>query len=180
MKTADLLRAIEVLIATWQAELGSDVAVTLGGSLVSDTFVVEGAKVIDVDVRFLVENPDAPGLIERIERVTGLRYRKTIQVADWPAGTSTGHMIEGFLDVPGLPLPAEVEGCLRNRRYVGWHRYYQAVFSPAELAAFRADKLLLRGDKTAYKGRKSAMIEECKTRAIAKDLISPERAPCET
>jgi hypothetical protein len=177
MGTAQILGAVEALITTWQAELGSDVTVILGGSLVSDTFVAEGAKVIDVDVRFLVDDPELPGLVKKIEAVTGLAYRKTIQVGDWPEGSSTGHMIEGFLDIPGLDLKAEVEGCLRSRKYVGWHRYYQAVFSAAELAEFRADKLRLRGDKQAYKARKNAMRSECERRAVALGLVPSDRSP---
>ena len=179
MKTSEILARVNEQIATWQAALGSDLELALGGSLVSDTFVLDGAEVIDVDVRFLVDNPEADGLVERVEAVTGLSLRKTITVNDWPVGQSTAHMIEGFLDIEGLPLKAEVEGCLRNRKYVGWHRYYQQVFSQDELAAFRVDKLRLRDDKRAYKARKSAMRDECQRRALAKGLVSPDRAPFE-
>lgn len=177
MTVREMLGAVEALVATWQAKLGSDVQIVLGGSLVSDTFVIEGAKVVDVDVRFLVVDSEASGLVERIEAVTGLKYRKTIQVGDWPSGTSVGHMIEGFLQVHGIDLPCEVEGCLRNRKYVGWHQFYQQVFSAEELADFRAQKLSLRGDKKAYKALKSAMREECVRRAVEKGIVSPDRSP---
>ena len=179
MTTAEILRAVETLIATWQAELGDEVNVILGGSLVSDTFVAEGAKVIDVDIRFLVVDPNTQGLVKKIETATGLTYRKTIQVGDWPQGSSIGHLIEGFLDLAGLDLTAEVEGCLRNRRYVGWHRYYKAVFSTMELAEFRADKLRLRGDKSAYKVRKDIMRSECERRATALGIVPNDRSPYE-
>ena len=179
MKTTEILARVQALAAEWQAALGADVKVVLGGSLVSDTFVNDGAKVVDVDIRFLVDDPEAPGLITRVEAATGLRYRKTIAVADWPVGQSTGHMIEGILEVPGIDLPCEVEGCLRSRKYVGWHQYYQLVFSADELAAFRADKLQLRSDKAAYKARKFAMIEACKARALSNGLVPADRAPFE-
>jgi hypothetical protein len=180
IETALILSAIKTLIALWSEQLGPKFQLILGGSLVSDTFVSDGAKTIDVDLRFLVDNPDEPGLIDQVEAVTGLRYKKTNDaVADWPSGKSAAHMIEGFLEVEGIPLPLEIEGCLRNKRYVGWHRYYKEVFSEEELAEFRADKIRLRSDKSAYKKRKSQMRDECQRRAIEMGLVSPDRAPFE-
>jgi hypothetical protein len=172
-----ILARVEALVASWQEKLGDRVEIVLGGSLVSNTFVAEDAKVIDADVRFLVKDPSDPTLITQIEQVTGLKYRKTIEVGDWPSGKSQGHMIEGILNIEGLPLPVEIEGCLRNQRYVGWHNYYSRVFTPEELSDFREAKHTLRGDKQAYKSLKSAMREECVKRATTDGLVSLEQAP---
>lgn len=177
LTTEVILARVEALTASWQEKLGDRVKIVLGGSLVSNTFVADGAKVIDADVRFLVRDPADPSLIAQIEQVTGLRYRKTIEVGDWPSGKSQGHMIEEILNIDGLPLPVEMEGCLRNQNYVGWHNYYTQVFTAGELSDFCKQKLELRGDKQAYKALKSAMREECVKRAVAQGLVSPERAP---
>lgn len=179
VETTTILAAIETLIAQWGDELGSDFQLVLGGSLVSDTFVSEGATEVDVDLRFLVNDPAEPGLVEKVETVTGLHLKKTIEAADWPGGKSAAFMIEGKMELPEIPLPLDIEGCLRNRRYVGWHRYYRAVFSAEELAEFRADKIRLRDEKLEYKARKSQMRDECQRRAIEMGLVSPDRAPFE-
>lgn len=169
----DILRIVEDLAAQWQQALGSEVEVVLGGSLVSGLFILnEETEVIDGDFRFLTDNPTDENLRARIEALTGLKYRKTITVGDWPQGESQGVMVEGILEIPGLPLPLEVEGCIRNRAYVGWHRFYQDVLTEEELAAIRQKKIELRGDKKAYKAYKSSIREEVVRRVIARGLLN--------
>jgi hypothetical protein len=166
-----IVAVVTSLLARWADQLGDDVEVQLGGSLVSGLFLLEGADVVDVDVRFLVDDPADPTIRRRIESVTGLSYRKTIPVADWPSGKSEGFMIEGQLTHPELNLPLDIEGCLRNRRYVGWGRFYTLVLTADELAKFRNAKLRLRGDKSAYKALKSQMRSEVERRALAAGLV---------
>ena len=172
---AVILSLVNGLINRWQEELGSEVEIVLGGSLVSGTALLDDeTKVIDVDVRFLVDEalvPD-PDLLSTIESVTGLKYRKDNVVNDWPEGTSLGVMIEGFITLDGLPVPLEVEGCLRNRWYVGWHQYYQKVLTVAELEEIREGKRRLRNDKPAYKAFKNMWRSIVERRAIDRGLIS--------
>lgn len=155
------------LAKKWQDGLGDKVQVVMGGSLISGTFVQTGNDPIDMDVRFLSDNPESA--IADVERVTGLKLRKTIQASNFPIGTSTAYMIEGFLNIDGKTI--EVEGSLRSKAYVGWANYYRKVFTPKELADFRADKLRLKGDKKAYKARKNQMLETAQARAIARGLV---------
>lgn len=169
----NILIAVEARIATWQHQL-PDCSVVLGGSLVSGLFVLEGASVIDADVRFLVPEPSR-ALADHIASVTGLAYRKEIPVADWHGvgqkeTMSIGYMVEGVVDL-GLPLPVEVEGCVRNPSYVGWAKYYPLVLTQEELAQFRADKVRLRDDKAAYKALKQAMLAIVRERAIERGLV---------
>lgn len=166
-----ILRVVEGLMAQWQDALGTEVEVVLGGSLISGLFILEGADCIDVDVRFLTENPMSESLRSRIETVTGLAFRKVIPVGDWPNGESQGVMIEGKLNHPELALPLDVEGCLRNRAYVGWARFYRLVLTENELAEVRRRKLALRTDKKAYKTFKSKIRSEVERRAIAAGLV---------
>ena len=168
---------VNELIEKWQEAL-PDVQIVLGGSLVSGLFILdEQTKSVDVDLRFLthetpsVDNANTQELIKKIEEVTGLKYRKTISVADWPEGTSNGIQIEGEVTIDGVELPLDVEGCLRNDKYVGWARYYKDVLSSEELAQFKADKIRLRDDKMAYKALKQEMVEEVKKRCLEKGLV---------
>lgn len=167
----NVLVVVEKMIAQWQDALGTEVEVCLGGSLVSGLFILEGADVIDVDVRFLTDDPMSESLRFRIEQITGLAFRKVISVNDWPCGASQGVMIEGKLQHPEIALMLDVEGCLRNRAYVGWARFYQLVLTPDELAEIRSEKLRLRGDKSAYKALKSRWRDEVERRAIACGLV---------
>jgi hypothetical protein len=167
-----MLEKIEHLIAEWQEALGNQVQVLLGGSLVSGLFVTEGAEVIDVDVRFLVDDPQDEQIRQQIEAVTGLVYRKTIPVADWPSGESLGVMVEGKLTHPELPLPLDVEGCIRNKAYIGWAKFYRLVLTETELADLLRRKAELRSDKKAYKAFKSEIRDEVERRAIAAGLVS--------
>jgi hypothetical protein len=171
-----IFQAVTAMIAQWQDTLGPEVEVVLGGSLISGLFVLEGADVVDVDVRFLVSEPADETIRRRVEMVTGLAFRKVISVADWPAGSSVGVMVEGRLEHPELPLPLDVEGCIRNRAYVGWARFYQLVLTPDELAEIRDGKLRLRADKKAYKAFKSAWRDEVERRALAAGLVSRQAA----
>jgi hypothetical protein len=167
------LVTVEALISQWQEALGNSVQVLLGGSLVSGLFVFDDeTQVIDVDVRFLVENPEDELLRQRIEQVTSLRYRKTIPVSDWPSGQSVGVMVEGILEIPGLTLPLEVEGCIRNPRYVGWARFYTLVLTEEELAKIRQRKAELRNDKKVYKAYKESIRQEVQRRVLEQNLLT--------
>ena len=169
----NILSIVETLVARWQETLGDAVEVILGGSLVSGLLIMdEETETIDMDVRFLTERPLDEDLRSHIEAVTGLRYRKTITVNDWPTGMSEAVMVEGFLSVDGLDLPLEVEGCIRNTRYVGWARFYKTVFSADELEEFRAAKIRLRHVKAEYKRLKTRMVEEVKKRCFEQGLVS--------
>ena len=169
---AQVLEVVQGLVARWQAALGDDVQVVLGGSLVSGLFIVEGAETVDVDARFLTAIPvDDPALIARVEAATGLKFRKTITVADWPEGQSVGVMVEGLINLPGIHLPLEVEGCIRNPKYVGWARFYTAVLTVEELAVVRAQKVALRGDKKAYKAYKETVRAEVQRRVLERGLL---------
>ena len=161
------LRIANELSAKWQKELGDKVKVVMGGSLISGTFVQTGDDPIDMDVRFLSDDPESA--IKDVERVTGLKFRKMINAANFPVGSSTAYMIEGFINVEGRKI--EVEGSLRNKSYVGWANYYKKVFSEKELEDFKRDKLALKGDKKAYKARKNEMMYEAQARAIAQGLV---------
>jgi|GEM_PF-1910141 len=175
MEMERALTVVEMLVAQWQAALGDDISVLLGGSLVSGLFIAEGARAVDVDVRFLTDRRvDDPVLIARVEASTGLKYRKTITVSDWPQGQSAGVMVEGLLDA-GLGLPLEVEGCIRSRAYIGWARFYREVYSPEELAEIRARKVALRDDKAAYKKYKAVIRDEAECRCLARGLVERPR-----
>lgn len=167
-----ILFAVQALAAQWQEMLGNDVQVVLGGSLISGMFILdEQTEVIDIDVRFLVNDPATPGIIQRIEQATGLTYRKTISVGDFPEGTSQGHMVEGFITLPDVTLPVEVEGCIRNRAYVGWAKYWPVVLTEVELAEVRRRKQELRGDKKAYKAYKEQIRQLVVRRVIDRGLL---------
>ncbi|MBI5255282.1 MAG: hypothetical protein HY855_02195 [Burkholderiales bacterium] len=161
------LASAKRMAAKWQAELGGDVQVVLGGSLVSGLFVQAGNEPIDLDVRFLSKSPES--IIKRVEAATGLQLRKEIKVNDFPVGTSTGFMVEGVIEVDGMQM--EVEGCVRSPSYVGWANYYRSVLTHDELEQFKADKLRLKGEKKAYKALKSGMLEKVQARAIARGVV---------
>jgi hypothetical protein len=171
------LAAARALVQQWQQALGEDVQVILGGSLVSGLFVWdETTEAIDVDVRFLVDDDQvlSESMRARIEAVTGLRYRKTIDVENEPDGSwSKGVMVEGFLRIPDIDLPLEVEGCLRNRHYISCAHLYSQVFSPAEFQIFRFGKSELKrlGDQQAYKAYKRKIRLEADRRIAAAGLI---------
>lgn len=168
------IKKVNELMARWQRDLGDEVEVVLGGSLASDLFVFdEEAKVVDVDVRFLVDNPEDKGICKKIEAVTGLAYRKTIAVEDWPSNSpSPGIMVEGKIEMEGIPLPLDIEGCIRNRKYVGWARFYRQVLSPEEIRDFIKKKKMLRGNKAEYKKMKSEIRAEVERRCIEKGFVN--------
>jgi len=177
-KVEAITKRVNELISEWQAAL-PEVKVILGGPLVSGLFILdEETDSVDVDLRFLI--PDTPvtdeegtqELIQKIEAVTGLKYRKTIPVADWPEGTSNGIQIEGTVEIDGVDLPLDVEGCLRNDKYVGWGKFYKDVLTPEELSHFKEEKIRLRHDKQAYKALKQDVVEEVKKRCFEKGLVT--------
>lgn len=163
---------VDEMIELWQEKL-PEVEIVLGGSLVSGLFILDDkTKVVDVDVRFLTDKPITEELQKKIEAVTGLQYRKIITVSDWPNGQSEGMMIEGKIDLPDFELPLDVEGCLRNKKYVGWGKFYKEVLSPEEIADFLSRKKLLREDKIAYKALKQEMLRVVMKRSIERGLVS--------
>ncbi len=169
----DILTVVEKMVVEWQQKLGDSVEVILGGSLVSDLFIFdEKTELIDVDVRFLTNNPEDPELRQRIEKVTGLKYRKTITVNDWPTGQSLGIMVEGQMSLPELPLPMDIEGCIRNPKYVGWGKFYRDVLTEKELEDFRQKKIALRHDKKAYKQMKAEVRAEVEKRCLEQGIVS--------
>jgi len=168
-----ILLLVERLMAKWQEVIGESVEVVLGGSLVSGLLLLdEETKVIDVDVRFLTDDPTNEELRRKVEEVTSLQYRKTIQVGDWPNGESTGIMVEGFLQLPECPLPLEVEGCIRSKKYVGWHRFYKTVLTEQELEECRQRKQELRHDKKAYKAFKAEVRKEVERRCLERGIVT--------
>lgn len=171
----EIIEKIKSLIADWQAALGDSVQVILGGSLVSGLFILdEETEVIDVDIRFLAPNPEDENLRKRIEAVTGLQYRKTISVNDWPSGESKGIMVEGQLLIDRVTLPLDIEGCLRNPNYVGWAKFYTTVLTPREIEHIRQQKILLRYNKAGYKKFKAEIRAEVEKRCIAAGLVEIE------
>lgn len=173
MSIEQIKERVDVLVTEWQAQL-PEVQIVLGGSLVSGLFILdEETKLVDVDVRFLTDEPPTDDLIKKIESTTGLKYRKTITVADWPSGESQGVMIEGQIKIPDVELPLDVEGCLRNTKYVGWAKFFQEVLTKDELAAFFERKKQLRGDKKAYKALKEEMRQLVVKRSVERGLVSP-------
>ena len=176
-KVEAITKRVQEMINKWQEAL-PEVKIVLGGSLVSGLFILdEETDSVDVDLRFLAhstpstEATETQDLIKKIEEVTGLKYRKTIKVADWPEGESDGIQIEGEVTLDGMELPLDVEGCLRNEKYVSWARYYKDVLSPEELSHFKAEKIRLRHDKVAYKALKQEVIAEVKKRCQEKGLV---------
>lgn len=177
-KLEAITNKVNAMVRQWQTAL-PDVEIVLGGSLVSGLFILdEKTDAVDVDLRFLSkkdispESEEAKELIRKIEAITGLKYRKTITVSDWPSGSSEGIQIEGALHLDGVDLPLDVEGCLRNDRYVGWAKFYKQVLSQEELDFFKTEKIRLRDDKTEYKALKQRMIEEVQKRCLEKGLVT--------
>ena len=173
MTVPQIKERVDSLVADWQAKL-PEVNVVLGGSLISGLFILDDqTKLVDVDVRFLTDEPASDDLIKKIESVTGLNYRKTITVADWPGGESKGVMIEGQIKLPDVSLPLDVEGCLRNTKYVGWAKFFQEVLTQDELTDFLERKKQLRGDKKAYKALKEEMRRLVVGRCVERGLVAP-------
>jgi len=166
-------KVLRELLARWQKNLGDEVEVVLGGSLASDLFIFdEGTKVVDVDIRFLVDDPEDESVRKKIEAVTGLVYRKTITVEDWPSNSpSIGIMVEGKIEMANIPLPLDIEGCIRNRKYVGWARFYRTVLSLEEIEDFIERKKLLRENKAEYKKMKAEIRELVERRCVERGLI---------
>ena len=154
-----LLSTANKVAADWQEKLGPDIKVVMGGSLVSRTFVPD-ERPVDMDIRFLTDNPERD--YPKVEAVTGLKLRKQRPVEDYPSGSSTAYLVEGPLTRDGVTF--DVEAAVRTPAYVGWARFYPQVLTPEELSAFRADKARLSGNKEEYKALKARMLTEVKRR----------------
>jgi hypothetical protein len=177
MDLAIVVAFVEKMIDNWQCQLGPVVKVVLGGSLVSGLFVFdEMTEVIDVDIRFLTEDPLSDILRSQIEKVTRLVYRKTIMVNDWPEGISEGVILEGRINIPTIPIPIEIEGCIRNPKYIGWAQFFQKVLSQEELDEFVRKKKAMRIDKKEYKALKERMRQLVASRCIEQGLVSMKGA----
>jgi len=85
---------------------------------------------------------------------------------------ATGIMVEGFLQLPECPLPLEVEGCIRSKKYVGWHRFYKTVLTEQELEECRQRKQELRHDKKAYKAFKAEVRKEVERRCLERGIVT--------
>jgi hypothetical protein len=152
-----MLSVANKVASEWQDRLGPDIKVVMGGSLVSRTYVrSRGDEPIDMDIRFLTDNPERD--YPKVEAVTGLKLKKSRPMDNYPSGSATGYLVEGPLTRDGITF--DVEAAVRTPAYVGWARFYPAVMTPDELAAFRADKARLKGDKEAYKALKASVLKE--------------------
>jgi hypothetical protein len=175
--TTSALAAARAMVASWQERLGDDVQVVLSGSLVSGLFVWDDeTDVIDVDVKLLVADELVldPVMWKRIEDATGLVYRKQRPMTNEPdESLTTGVLLENRFRVEGIDIPLEVEGALRNRRYMSQAYLYPRVFSAAEMVEIVARKAALKaearisGDKDAYKAYKSTVRQEADRRIAA-------------
>ena len=177
-KLEEITNKVTTLVRQWQTALPG-VEIVLGGSLVSGLFILDDkTEAVDVDLRFLVKDSPIPDteaikeLIRKIEEITGLKYRKSITVSDWPSGSSEGIQIEGELRIEGVDLPLDVGGCLRNSNYVGWAKFYKQVLTQEELDFFKSEKIRLRDNKIEYKALKQKMIEEVQKRCLEKGLVT--------
>jgi hypothetical protein len=152
-----MLSVANKVASEWQEKLGPDIKVVMGGSLVSRTYVrSRGDEPIDMDIRFLTDNPERD--YPKVEAVTGLKLKKSRPMDNYPSGSAIGYLVEGPLTRDGITF--DVEAAVRTPAYVGWARFYPAVMTPDELAAFRADKARLKGDKEAYKALKASTLKE--------------------
>ena len=177
----ELVDSSNELAAEWQAKLPASVKVIMGGSLVSRSYVQAGDEPVDMDVRFLTENPERDYPL--IEQATGLKLRKTIQADNYaapgePRSQATAYMVEGPTEYNGIAF--DVEASVRNPAYVGWGNFYPKVMTNEEMARFRGGKERLKkvmqesgdkADKAAYKAFKGAVLEEVRQRAEAQGLV---------
>jgi hypothetical protein len=91
-----MLNTANGVARNWQSKLGTNVRVVMGGSLVSRTLArTDRSKPVDMDVRFLTDNPERD--YPKIEAATGLKLRKVIDVDEYPSGKSKGYLVEGPL-----------------------------------------------------------------------------------
>jgi hypothetical protein len=169
-----LLTTANGVARDWQKKLGTDVRVVMGGSLVSRTLARTDTKPVDMDVRFLTDNPEHD--YPKIEAATGLKLRKVIDVDEYPSGKSKGYLVEGPLTTNGVTF--DVEGMVRTPSgHLGITKYYPKVMTPDELAAFRADKARLSSgegaNKADYKALKKRFLNEALRRVAA--LGGPKR-----
>jgi hypothetical protein len=174
----------EQMVTRWQSVLGNDVDVVLGGSLVSGFFIWDDeTKVIDVDVRFLVDDDKIldPQMHSRIETATGLTYRKQIMIGnpeDPSDPVSDGVLVEARFNADGIAIPLEVEGCIRNRSYESWARFYREVFTADEVDTIIKRKAHLKqhGTKDEYKAYKTWIRREADRRIVESGLAKAPQA----
>ena len=143
----------------------NEIEVELGGSLVSGLFVQDGAEKYDADVKFIVKDPQNEVILQKIQAVTGLEYRKTIRIKELPTDKNTATMMEKTFIVPELKLPVDVEGCVRQGPYLNSHKLYTKFFSAEEMEEIRKKKKELRKDKESYKKFKYELRDELMRRA---------------
>ena len=143
----------------------NEIEVELGGSLISGLFVFDGAEKFDADVKFIVKDPQDEHILQKIQSVTGLAYKKTIRIKELPPEKNTATMLERVFVAPELALPIDVEGCVRQGPYLNSHKLYAEFFSPDELEEIRRKKKELRADKEAYKKFKYEVRDELMRRA---------------
>jgi cytidyltransferase-like protein len=155
-------------IVEWEKQFDPhEIKVELGGSLISGLFVFEGADKFDADVKFIVSNPEDQTILQKIESVTGLKYKKTLRIKELPPEKNTAVMMENTVTVPGLSLPIDIEGCVRQGPYINSHKFYPLYFSPDELRQIKETKKALRGNKEEYKKFKYEMRDELMRRINA-------------
>lgn len=147
-----------------------EIEIELGGSLVSGLFVFDGADKFDADVKFIVKNPEDQAILQKIQFVTGLEYKKTIRIKELPPEKNMAVMVEKIVVVPGLSLPIDIEGCVRQGPYINSHILYLQFFTPDELFQIKRKKKELRKDKERYKKFKYEVRDELMKRANLKSV----------
>lgn len=153
-------------IAEWKSKFDpNEIEIELGGSLISGLFVYDGANKFDADVKFIVKNPEDQAILQKIQSVTGLEYKKTLRIKELPPEKNTAVMMEKTVEVPGLSLPLDIEGCVRQGPYVNSHKLYSEYFSSEELSQIKEKKKELRGNKEEYKKYKYEVRDELMKRA---------------
>lgn len=163
-------------IAEWETVLDTnEVRIELGGSLVSGLFVSEGANKYDADVKFIVKNPEDPEILRKIEVATGLRYRKTINIRELPPEKNTATLMEKVFEIPGVEMPVDVEGLVRQGPYINSHKLVLKVLTLNEQEEVRRKKRELRDDKEAYKKYKYEIRDGVIRRAKETGLIVKEK-----
>ena len=133
--------------------------------------VSEGIEKYDADVKFIVKNPQDQKILQKIESVTGLKYRKTLRIRELPPGKNIATLMEKIILIPGVALSVDMEGCVRQGPYINSHKLYARLFSREELEAVKQKKRQLRNNKDAYKEFKYQTRAELIKRAVAAKLI---------
>ncbi|UCC74975.1 MAG: hypothetical protein JSV86_10615 [Gemmatimonadota bacterium] len=144
------------------------VGVVLGGSFRSGLAIPpRPGEPWDVDLRFLYDG-DRAKMAKKIERLTGLTHRKTLNVVHGKKPVDL-RLIEGTVTRNGATF--EIEGALRDSEYFGIQALYPKLLTPAELRHARKQKLALRDDYPAYKAFKNNLLETVRRRAKAQGML---------